>query len=1273
MLHQGFKRVCSISILVFVLTLLLVSTLPAPQASFIKDVGISDTHPSIIVAGRFFDVHIATTSAASKITIIMYRGGSIPDEYNRSIYNYYRWEYDHGKWKDNSGHKKSYMDERKCKHRGNLYSFHVCIDPKARTGKWKIKISIDNKGSKSYSINVRSFLPVLGITSVRDRRPFINLFKRSQSFKQKNVKKLLSALRKEEVIQALYVSKDKTDEVTIPILLDSSSSLDSLDRIEKNLIKKARKLFPNSRVVIIPLRNLPIDESYNLIYTHKLLYAKDEDTVKEFEHDIVASYLDRVPLLADELKGFKIPFNVIEKTKADEDSDEINVSSVNEKPKIVEMNNYHSTKKGVIPPPKIFGGDFLKALNVSRILSFFVVLLLIFPAFYPTLLAGPPPPGINLGESTNSTVSNLEIVNDVENVQRENKSKQLHEESILDENKTLNTPENVINDGSNNTILTDNNIESNTLQESSSGNFNSSNIDAKNTSSLENQQDITDNPSEDKQDTIQNNTESETKDQSGRENPTFYGVDLTHDGRNNSIGSINESSNEVNDTNATSDNSINESTFNITCSNNSASNSTQIITNQTINQNYSKIPYKVNNTNTSENNTFSNNSIVSMNQSINQTCNESNYEDNISINTSSGNFIFSNDSILLTNQSINHNDSFIVENISVPLNCTSNNNGTNSPSHNKSENVSLFIDNQTIEEENESTNLWNHTLNLNTSILDNTSLDVFDKENSIQENATNLTLNKSIVPSDVVEIVYSDLEQGEVILNKPVNWSEKALVINPLNESIEGNITLDIPEDAFNLRVYVENISYNTSKIWMKLEPRENKTIEIHFQTDPVRMDIEYVNLNVSSLLPPDAKNITVFQNGSLVKKYEDTKHVSMELGGIEKRFVVYHNSSLHYHNITIEMAIKDKNVKITGMGNFTVKDKKLRWHIDELSDANLTMEQNTEIEQGDAFIGRPVKWTLRTMNYLITYETPPPSKVERIERYNDHIYKKDIDVSSNSSLSYRNVKVWTRIPEIRYGIQVSFDDSDHKKISYDLLDKDGNNLFDTIEWTIPELSQRRYVVSVDFDRVRFADRFADHINNYNGTYTAHIYGGFMNYYDKERKCFLPINTTIEKNFHNGFEYANLKNNFASYFDEDEVRVMLKYNNCSITYSLVDQEFGNIENFSVFVNGSTITYENVFDGIDLRYRVTYDGLSEEIVLKKPLDIKSLTERIELSGDCYYEESNGIIYLCSKGSRIFEIKRPFMREENDPVERCYDLHYEIKKRGDLYYITKVIDN
>jgi len=356
MLHQGFKRVYSISILVFILTLLLVSTLPAPQASFIKNAEIVNGHASAIVAGRFFDVQIATTSTANKITVIMYRGDSIPDEHNRTVYNYYRWDYDHGVWKDNSGYEKSYIVEKRCKHQGNLYSFHVFIDPKAKTGRWKIKISIDNNESKSFSVNVKPFLPILGITStsISKRRPFINLLKRSQSFRQKNIKKLLSTLSKENTIQALYISKEDTDEVTIPVLLDSPSSI---EKIEKILIKKARKIFPNSRIAVIPLHDLPIEKTYNLIFTHRLFYARDENVVKDFEHDIVASYLDKTPPIAtDELKDFRISINVVEREKSEDMSNEVSIPLVDEKPKIVEISRCHSTRKGVIPPPKLAEG-----------------------------------------------------------------------------------------------------------------------------------------------------------------------------------------------------------------------------------------------------------------------------------------------------------------------------------------------------------------------------------------------------------------------------------------------------------------------------------------------------------------------------------------------------------------------------------------------------------------------------------------------------------------------------------------------------------------------------------------------------------------------------------------------------------------------------------------------------------------------------------------------------------------------------------------------------
>ena len=1015
-------------------------------------------------------------------------------------------------------------------------------------------------------------------------RKVYSIFGRLKHSEQKLMEDLLTALRKNKEIQALYLPKGDVDELTVPIILDSSSSI---KKIEKIITKRIRKLFPGSKITIIPLNDLPAERAYELILTHRLFYARNEDIVRNFEHDTVASYLDKTPFVVD---GSREHEPAISRKKLDE------------KPKVAEIGRCRSLRKGITTSPKIGRRGFVSPSVVNRILSLFVISLLILPAFYPTLLAGPPPGG-DLGGNTNSTGGNI---------------------------------------GS---IRWENGSKGNSSQDFPPDASSSTNIDAKNTSSLENQQNMTDNLGDGKRDTTPNDTESEMKNQGSRENSTSCGVDLAHDGGNNSAESINESSNEVDDTNATPD-SINENTFNVTHSNNSASNSSQVIPNDPI---------------------------VSTNQSINQTHNESNRKNWNNTCTSSENSTSSDDSASVSNQSTDqvHNDSFVLENTSVPSNYTSNN-GTN-PYHNESENVNISINDQGMREKNESTNPWDQAQNINASIPDNTSLDAFDGEHTNQENTTNLTLGEDIDLSDVVEIVYSDLEQGEVILNRPVNWSEKVVVTNPLNESIEGNLTLDIPEDAFNLCIDVGNRSYNTSKIWMKLEPRESKTIGVHFQTSPVRMDVECMDINISTLLPPDAKNITIFQNNGLVRRYEDTSHVSMKIRGAEKRFIVYHNSSLHYRNVTLEIPLEDEDLEMEGEGRFVIEGKKLKWHIDVLSDASLTLKQKVEIEQGDAIVGKPVKWILRTMDYLITYETSPPSKVEKVERYDDHFYVKEIRVSSNSSLVYKDVKAWTRLPEIRYEIQVSFHDSSHREVSYDLLDTDGNNLFDTIEWIIPELSQEMYILSIDFDRVRFADRFADHINNYDGTHTAYIYSGPINYYDENKGCFLPINTTIEKISYEGFEYANLKNNFATYFDKDKVRVMLRYKDRSIIWSIDDRDFGNIQNFNVTVNGSTITYENVFDGVDVRYRVTYDGLSEEIVLKKPLDIDRLTERIELSGDCYYEESNGIVYLCSDGSRIFEIRKPFMREEKNPAERCYDLHYEIEKRGNFYYITKVVDN
>ncbi|HEX17621.1 MAG TPA: hypothetical protein ENG60_04350, partial [Thermoplasmatales archaeon] len=370
-------------------------------------------------------------------------------------------------------------------------------------------------------------------------RKIYSIIGRLKHSEQKLIEDLLIALRRNKEIQALYLPKGDVDELTVPIILDSSSS--SIKKIEKIITKRIRKLFPGSKITIIPLNDLPAERAYELILTHRLFYARNEDIVRNFEHDTVASYLDKTPFVVD---------------RSREHGPAISRKKLDEKPKVVEIGRCRSLRKGITLSPKIGRRGFVSPSVVNRILSLFVISLLILPAFYPTLLAGPPPLGGDLGENMNSTGGNIE------------------------------------------SIRWENGSKGNSSQDFSPGTSNSTNLDAKNTSSLENQRNMTDNPSDDRQDTVWNDTENEMENQSSRENFTSYGVDLVHDGGNNSAESINESGNEVDDANTTPDD-INKNTFNVTHSNNSASNSFQVI---------------------------SDNPIVSTNQSINQTHNESNRE-----------------------------------------------------------------------------------------------------------------------------------------------------------------------------------------------------------------------------------------------------------------------------------------------------------------------------------------------------------------------------------------------------------------------------------------------------------------------------------------------------------------------------------------------------------------------------------------------------------------------------------------------------------------------
>ena len=157
------KRVTPVIILLvfcFILVFLSVSCIHTSGAAYIKEIGFEEHQHLLIVsnpvltAGNFYYLDITLTNDAHRISIVAYLGSELPDVEDRSIKNYYRWEYDNGKWLDKSGYESLYINPSQCRKNGHIYSFYIGLDARADTGDWTINISVDNKDVYSSPLNV---------------------------------------------------------------------------------------------------------------------------------------------------------------------------------------------------------------------------------------------------------------------------------------------------------------------------------------------------------------------------------------------------------------------------------------------------------------------------------------------------------------------------------------------------------------------------------------------------------------------------------------------------------------------------------------------------------------------------------------------------------------------------------------------------------------------------------------------------------------------------------------------------------------------------------------------------------------------------------------------------------------------------------------------------------------------------------------------------------------------------------------------------------------
>ena len=210
MLARGILKI--LVIITLILTPFLVSGLTVSEASSMDGVIFKEPHVSsdnsVLIAGRFHYFDVTLEDDRDNICIIAYVGNNIPDPEDRSSKNYYSWEYDHGVWKDNSGHESLYIDSSKCQKENYTYSFYIGIDGKADKGRWTIKIIVDNGEVSSTS----SFIVVADISFFLSA--MIGVFE--PHIRDKNSlfsSKLICSDRKRIMAESEKDIEDKVDEI----------------------------------------------------------------------------------------------------------------------------------------------------------------------------------------------------------------------------------------------------------------------------------------------------------------------------------------------------------------------------------------------------------------------------------------------------------------------------------------------------------------------------------------------------------------------------------------------------------------------------------------------------------------------------------------------------------------------------------------------------------------------------------------------------------------------------------------------------------------------------------------------------------------------------------------------------------------------------------------------------------------------------------------------------------------------------------------------------
>ncbi|GGO71486.1 DNRLRE domain-containing protein [Nonomuraea cavernae] len=145
-----------------------------------------------------------------------------------------------------------------------------------------------------------------------------------------------------------------------------------------------------------------------------------------------------------------------------------------------------------------------------------------------------------------------------------------------------------------------------------------------------------------------------------------------------------------------------------------------------------------------------------------------------------------------------------------------------------------------------------------------------------------------------------------------------------------------------------------------------------------------------------------------------------------------------------------------------------------------------------------------------------------------------------------------------------------------------------------------------------------------------------------------PIDIQVETSSQDGFTHGNDKTGFDTRFgDKSDKLLRVKLGDRQVTLGVP----GEVRQVTPKVDGSTVTYPGVWDGVDVIYKLTSEGVKEFLVLTGPpaagtqfaFTVKTGGVRAEAGQD------GSIAFIGEDGTAAFTIPKPFMIDaEKDPT-------------------------